>query len=115
MNQLSIFGAIADIREEVASKTSDYLASTGEPVAEEKPETMVSPTDLSTTANPLLTRDRARGNLLQECKPKLENLPDDLRIIQVCSDAGSMKTVAPGQCFMTKDEAELAKMDCPVS
>ena len=115
VNQLSIYGAVPDICEEVASKISDCPASTGKPVAEEKPETMVSPTDLSTAANPLLTRDRARRNLLQEYKQKLENRPDELRIMQVSSDTGSMKTVVPGQYFMTKDEAELAKIDRPVS
>ena len=45
----------------------------------------------------------------------MESLLDDLRIIRVCSDAGFMKTVAPGQYCMTEDEAELTKLDCLVS
>ena len=93
VNQLSIHGAVADMCEELASQISDCPASTEKPVAEDKPETMVSHTDLSTTTNPLLTNDRARGILLPEHKQRFANLPDDLRIIKVCSDADFMKTV----------------------
>ena len=45
----------------------------------------------------------------------MESLPDDLRIIRACSDAGFMKTVSPGRYFVKKDKAELPKLDCPVS
>ena len=98
--------------EELASRISDCLVSTVKFVAEDNPETMVSPTDLSTTTNPLL---RARRYLLRELKQRFANIPDDLRIIKVCSDAGFMKTVLRGQYFVTMDEAELAKLNCPGS
>ena len=57
---------------------------------------------MSTTTNPLLTNDRARRNLL----------PDDLRNMKPCSCAGFMKTVVGGEYFVTKNEAELAKLNC---
>ena len=101
--------------EELASRISDYLVCTEKLVAEDKPKTMVSPTDLSTTTNPLLTSDWAQGNLLREYRQRIANLPDDLRMISRCSDAGFMKTVARGQYFVTIDEAELAQLDCPGS
>ena len=87
--------------EELASRISDCPVSTEKPVAEDKPETMVSPTDLSTTTNPLLTNEpmQGDGDLLRENERKFANIPDDLRIIKVCSDAGFMKTVVRGQYF----------------
>ena len=57
VNQLSVYGAAADRCGELASPISDYPVSTEEPVAEDKPDTMVSPTDLSTMTNPLLTSE----------------------------------------------------------
>ena len=71
----------------------------------------VSPTDLSATTEPLLTNEHARGDLLREYKRKFANLPDDLRLIRLCSDAGFMKTVSRGQYFVTLDEAQPAKLD----
>ena len=85
VNQLSIHGAVADMCEEFASRISDCSVNTEKLVAEDKPETMVSPTDLSTTTNPLLTNDQARGNVLREYKQRFANIPDDLRRIKVCS------------------------------
>ena len=115
VNQLSIDGAVAGMCEDLVSRISDHLVSTGKLVAEDKPETMVSPTDLSTTTNPLLNSDRARETCVREYKQRFTNLPDDLRMVKVCSDAGFMKTVVRGQYFVTMDEAELTKLDCPGS
>ena len=60
VNQLSVHGAAADLCEELASSISDFPTNTGRPVAQEKPDTMVSPTDSVPMTNPLLTRDRAQ-------------------------------------------------------
>ena len=57
VNQLSTYGEVADVSEDLASRISDCPSSTVKLVAEDKPETMVSSTDLSTTTNPLLTND----------------------------------------------------------
>ena len=92
VNQLSIYGAVAGMCEELASRISGCSASTGRFVAKDKPETMFLPTDLSTTTNPLLTNDQARGDLLREYKQKSANLQYDLRLIRLCPDAGFMKT-----------------------
>ena len=111
VNQLSVHGTVADMCDELASRISECSASTGRLVAEDKSETMVAPTDLSTTNNPLLTNEQARGDLLREYKRKFANLPDDLPLINLCSGAGFMKTVARGQYFLTMNETELAKLD----
>ena len=56
-------GSVADMCEELASSISDYPASTGKSVAEEKPETMVSSTDLLPTRTPLLTDGQVQGDI----------------------------------------------------
>ena len=86
VNQLSIYGAVADMCEELASRLSDCSASTERLVAKDKP------TDLSTTADPLMTNDQAREDLLREYKQRFADLPDDLRLIRLCS-AGFMKRI----------------------
>ena len=70
-NKLSIYGAVADMCEELASRISDYLVGTAKLVAEDKPETTVSPTNLSTTTNPLLTCDWARRKLDARIRTKI--------------------------------------------
>ena len=99
VNQLSAYGAVADMCEEVASRISNCSASMERLVAKDKLETMVAPTDLSSTTNPLLTNAQARRNLLRDYKQRFADLPDDLRMIKLCSDAGFMKTVDRGQYF----------------
>ena len=88
VNQLSAYGAVADMCEEVASRISNCSASMERPVAKDKLETMVAPTDLSSTTNRLLTNAQARRNLLRDYKQRFADLPDDLRMIKLCSDAG---------------------------
>ena len=95
VNQLCVYGAIADLCEELASSISDYPTRTGRFVAREKPDTAFSPTDLVAMTH----------------KQKIEDLSEELRMIKVCSDAGFMETVTPGQYFMTIDDTDVAKLD----
>ena len=41
----------------------------------------------------------------------MENLPNDEQLIKLCTDEGFIKTVAPGQYFMTKDAEEFSQFD----
>ena len=75
VNQLSAYGAVADMCEEVASRISNCSASMERPVAKDKLETMVAPTDLSSTTNPLLTNAQARRNLLRDLQTKIRRSP----------------------------------------
>ena len=115
VNQLSVFGAVAVLCEELASRISNCSASMERLVAKDKAETMVAPTDLSTTTNPLMTNAQARGNLLREHKQRFANLPDDLRIIICAPKQVSWRLSFEDTIFVTIDEAELAKLDCPGS
>ena len=96
VNQLSISGAVADMRDELACRISGCSESTGELVAQNISETMVMPTELSTT---LWTNDNVQGNLLHNYEQHFANLPDHLQLIKLCSNVGITKTAATGQFF----------------
>ena len=51
----------------------------------------------------------AQEKLLQECKERAERLPQQDRLIKICTDAGFLKTVEVGQYFMTKDTEEFSQ------
>ena len=86
------------------------LESTRRPVAEDNSETVVMPTDLSTTNETPRTNETLQGDLLHDYKRKFANLPDHFQLIELCSNAGIVKTAAAGQYFMTFDDAELEKL-----
>ena len=86
------------------------LESTRRLLAEDKSETVVMPTDLSTTNETPRTNETLQGNLLHDDKRKFANLLDHFQLIKLCSNAGIVKTAAAGQYFMTFDDAELEKL-----
>ena len=49
----------------------------------------------------------AQENLLQKYEERVERLPQQDRVIMICTDAGLLKTVEVGQYFMTKNIDEL--------
>ena len=63
VNQLSIYGAVADMCDELACRISGCAESTGKLVAQNNSETMVMPTELSTTNKTPRTNDKVQGNL----------------------------------------------------
>ena len=103
-NQLSIYGAVADRCEEFIPS----FANTRRPIAMEKSESFA---DLLKTQRPLLTNEQAHWDMLQNHKERVENLPNDEQLIKLCTDEGFIKTVAPGQYFMTKDAEEFSQFD----
>ena len=107
VNQLSIRGAVADRCEEFIPS----LANTRRPMAMEKSDSLVPPVDLLKTQRRLVTKEQARGDLLQNNKERVENLPNDEQLINLCTDEGFIKTVAPGQHFMTKDAEQFSQFD----
>ena len=97
VNQLSNNGAVADMCDELACRISDCSESTGKLVAQNNSETMVMPTELSTTNKTPRTNETAQGDLLHDYEQKFANLPDHLQLIKLCSNVGITKTVARGQ------------------
>ena len=63
VDQFSVHGAVADMCDELPSRISDCSESTGRLVAEDKSETMLVPTELSTTTKPLLTNEKVSRKL----------------------------------------------------
>ena len=60
VNQLSIYGAVADMCDELACGISGCSERTGELVAQDTPETMLIPTELSTTNKSTRTDDNVQ-------------------------------------------------------
>ena len=98
VNQLSIYGAVADLCKEL-SKDSEVA---GTPAANEDLESMKIPTELA-IADPH-TNAELQGNL-QDYEHKFEQLPADQKLSKLCCDAG-LKMVDKGQFFITLDEEE---------
>ena len=100
LNQLSVYGAIANLCNEVPKD----LWAPEKPAAPGHLEMMEIPTDLSIAENS--TNAQQRGNLVQEYERKFEQLSDDQKLSKLCSDAG-LKIVETGQYFHTPDTERL--------
>ena len=97
VNQLSIYGAVADLCKELY-KDSEVA---GKLVANEDVESMEIPTEIP-FADPH-TNAELQGNLLQDYEQKFEQLPEDQKLSKLCCDAG-LKIVEKGQYFITLEE-----------
>ena len=67
------------------------------------------PTSSLMTTPTLSTDDRAKEDLLQKDKERVERLSQQDRVIKICTDAGFLKTVEVGQYFMTRDTEEFSQ------
>ena len=74
VNQLSIYGTVADMCDELACSISDCAARTGEPVAQDNPETTVIPTELMTTNKSPRSDENVQGNLLHNYEQKKKQI-----------------------------------------
>ena len=98
-NQLSIYVAVADLRNELPK----HSGASGKPDANEYLETMEIPAELP-SADPH-TDGELEGNFLQYYERKIEQLSDDQKLPKLCSDAG-WKIVENGEEFITLDAEE---------
>ena len=96
--QLSINGAVSDVCEEYTT----CQTSTGRPVLAEQSDQLFAPANLLIMTPRPSIEIPAQENLLQKNKERVERLPQRDQLIKVCTDAGFLKTVEVGQCFMTK-------------
>ena len=97
VNQLSTYGAVADMCEEQAWEISKCSEGTERPVAPNYSETMAMPTELSTTNQTPPTDERVQGDLLRDYEQKFANLPVHLKLTKLCSSARLANTVEKGQ------------------
>ena len=88
VNQLRVYGAVADMCDELASRISGCSASTGRSVTQDKSETLVAPTELSTTTHPLLTNESKRG---ETCSENTDEYSQIFQMIFDWSDCAPMQ------------------------
>ena len=91
-NQVSVYGATADLYNELAKD----LWIPVKPAAPDHLETMEIPTRFS--AEETWTNAQQRRNLVQEYERKFDQLSEDEKLFKLCSDAG-LKLVEKGQFF----------------
>ena len=111
VNQLSIHGAVSDLCEEYSSCQN----STGRLVVAEQSDPHFAPAHLLIMTPTLSIEILAQENPLQNCKERVEKLPQPDRLIKICTDAGFLKTVEVGQYFMTKHTDEFLQFAEPVT
>ena len=98
VNQLSIYGAVADLCKEFDPESRNHVES-------EICETLVRPTEIANAnATSQSSTSLAQGDLLQEYCRKFAELLDDQKLSKLCSDAGFSKEIGKGQFFMTIEE-----------
>ena len=105
VNQLSIYGAVAEMCEECDSRHD----RTGRLVVEGQSNPLFVPkSSLMKTPTPL-TDDRAQEDLLQKYQELVERLSQQNRVIKLCTEAGFLTTVDVGQYFLTNDTEEFSQ------
>ena len=110
VNQLSIYGAVADVGGRIILEGIQKLKGFGEPGAPENLETTLMPPEMSNTNRTSQTDAGVQGNLLREYEQRFADLPGHAKLIKLCSIAGLAKTVEKGQFFTTLDDTELDRM-----
>ena len=110
VNQLSLYGAVAEMREECDSCHD----RTGRPVVEGQSNPSFVPNVMKT--NIPLTDDPAQeDNLLRRNRKRIEKLSQQDRVSKFCTDAGFLTTVEVGQYFITKHTTEFLPFAEPVT
>ena len=103
VNQLSIYGAVADLCNEL---DPDYAES-------EICESLVIPTEIANTNTTSQSAQSAQGNLLQDYFQKFAELPEDQKLSKLRKDAGVLKKIEKGQFFITIEEgSEIMQTAC---
>ena len=98
VNQLSLYGAVAEMCEEY-----EYFHDrTGKPVVGGQSSSSFVPSVIKTNV-PLDSDDRAHKDLLEQRYGQQD------RLSKFCMDAGFLKVVEIGQYFLTKDTAEFSQ------
>ena len=105
VNQLSLYGAVAEMCEEYES----FHDRTRKPVVGGQSSSSFVPSVIKTNV-PLNNHDHARkGLLLQRYGERIEKLSQQDRLSKFCMNAGFLNVVEVGQYFMTKDTAEFSQ------
>ena len=105
VNQLSLYGAVAEMCEEYET----FHDRTGKPVVGGKSSSSFVPSVIKTDV-PLESDNRAHKDLLlQKYGERIEKLSQQDKLRKFCMDAGFLNVVEIGQYFMTKDTEEFSQ------
>ena len=105
VNQLRIFGAVAELREEYETLHD----RTGQPVVGRQSSSSLVPSVIKTEV-PLDCDDLAHKDLLlQQYGERIEKLSQQDKLSKFCMDAGFLNVVEIGQYFMTKDTEDVTQ------
>ena len=104
VNQLSLYGVVADMCEEYESCHN----RTGRPVVGGQSDSSFVPSVIETNI-PLNDDPAQEIYLLQSNRERIEKLSQQNRVSKFCIDAGDLTTVEVGQYFMTKDTEEFSQ------
>ena len=97
-NQLSIYGAVADLCKELDPNSRNQTEG-------EICDSLVIPTEIpNANAKSQSSTSLAQGDSLQEDERKFGELPDDQKLSKLCSDAGFLQEIEKGQFFITLEE-----------
>ena len=110
-NQLSIYGAVSDVCEEY----STCQTRTGRPVLAGQSDPLFEPAKFSIMTPRPSIEIPAQENFLQRYQERIEKLSQQDRVIKFCTDAGFLKTVEVGQCFMTQHTDEFSQKTEPIT
>ena len=98
VNQLRIYGAVADLWTELDPDSRNQNEG-------EICESLEIPTEIPiVNAISQSSTSSAQGDLLQEYERKFAELPDDQKLSKPCSDAGFLKEIGKGQFFIGIEE-----------
>ena len=111
VNQLSIYRAVSDVCEEYGT----CQTRTVRPVFARESNPLFEPAKLLIMTSTPSIEIPAQEILLQKYKERVERLPQQDRVINICTDAGFLKTVEVGQYFMTKHTDEFSQFTEPVT
>ena len=105
VSQLSLYGAVAQICEEYGT----FHDRTGQPIVRGQSSSSFVPSVINSEV-PLDCDDLARKDLLlQQYGERIEKSSQQDKLSKFCMDAGILKVVEIGQCFMTKDTEEFSQ------
>ena len=100
VNQLSVYGAVAAMCEEF----EDHQDRTGEPVILMCQSIVLGKVKAET---PLQNESPMNDQIVwQQYIQQVESLSPENRVSKFCKEAGSMRVVEVGQCFVTKDTGD---------
>ena len=111
VNQLSIYRAVSALYDKYRSCRTRTVRL----VVAEQSDPLFAPADLLMMTPTPSIEIPAQENLLQKHKERVGKLPQPDRLIKICTDAGFLKTVEVGQCFMTKHTDEFPQFTEPVA